>query len=53
MLLHNYTPLQGQASCLPYMGMAVGEMVSRRVMFGVVIGEVGCSGVPIIAEVLL
>ena len=40
-------------SCLTYMGMAVGKVVSRRVVFGVVIGEVGGAGVPVIPELLL
>ena len=39
-------------SCLTYMGMAVGEVVSRRVMFGVVIGKVGSAGMPIVSELL-
>ena len=34
------------------MGMAVGEVVSRRVMFGVVIGKVGSAGMPIVSELL-
>ncbi len=40
-------------SCLTYMGMAMGEVISRRVMFGVVIGEVGRASVPVIPDVLL